>query len=260
MNEEFWQFRAAAANYYDASRQRTRVINRLKAHERRGHVEPALDQQLDAAEVQKKAMEKVLTDMYKRLAPPAILKFQKETAGIGESLTAQLIGYVGDFRTYTEAWWEDAPEGSDEKRVLRTGGKVTIGVRDVWAYAGMGDPARRRRRGGSQEEQFEAGSPNVKRVAYLMADFALRQNGKPDKNGKARAQTPYYPLYLAAKAKAEAAHEDWTPLHRHNHALRLVAKAILKDLWRVQHGLEPAYGARTPWERRDTRRHSRATR
>jgi hypothetical protein len=31
------------------------------------------------------------------------------------------------------------------------------------------------------------------------------------------------------------------------HAKRLVGKAILKDIWRVQHGQEPVYGAPTPW-------------
>lgn len=260
MNEKFWQLRAAAANYVDAQRQKTRITNRLKAHERRGHVEPALNGQLDAAEAQKKEMERVMTAMYKALAPAAIVRFQEETIGLGPSLVAQLVGYLGDFITYTEAWWEDAPEDSDEKRVLVTGAEVRCGVRDIWAYAGMGDAGRRRRRGGTQEEQFEAGSPSVKRVAYLLADFALRQNGKPDKNGKERPATPYYPYYVRWKEEITAAHEDWTPLHCHNHALRKVAKAILKDIWRVQHNYPPAYGARTPWTPRQSREERTAAR
>lgn len=273
MNTEFWQLRAASQNYFDAHQMTTSLTNRIKALARAGHYEPVLDAQLADAQEARKRIGTELDRLYRQLAPPAIVKFQADTAGLGDRYMAQLVGSIGDFRTYTEAWWEEAPAddshaGSDsqgapdledgslisaedqkprEKRVLVTGETLTCGVRDIWTYCGHGDPAARRRKGQTQEQAFKAGSPLAKTIVHMMADFAVRLNGEPDKNGRPRPMTPYRPLYERAKAEALATHEKWTPMHAHNHAVRLVGKAILKDVWRVQHGQEPAYGARTPW-------------
>jgi hypothetical protein len=40
--------------------------------------------------------------------------------------------------------------------------------------------------------------------------------------------------------------EHWAAWHLHKHALRVTAKAILKDLWRVSRGHEPLYGGVDP--------------
>lgn len=267
MNKEYWQIRAASRNYLDAHRAVTRLSNRISALAREGLTDPLLNQQLDFQSEARKRIGSDLTKLYEQLAPPAIVKFQKETPGLGELYMAQLIGVVGDFVTYTEAWWEendedeaefdsddpDAPKVRKEKRVLVTGATLHCGVRDIWSYCGHGDANRKRRRGQTQEEAFAAGSPLAKTIVHMMADFGLRLNGKPDKNGKERAMFPYYPKYVEWKAAAKAAHEDWTPGHCHNHAIRKVAKAILKDIWRVQHGFEPVYGEQTPWTPRGQR-------
>ena len=275
MNNEFWQLRAASRNYLDAHRTVTRLSNRIKALARDGHTEPLLNNQLAIAQESRKKIGADLTRLYEQLAPIAIIDFQKATPGLGELYMAQLIGVVGDFKTYTEAWWEentqptgDSPMTSEpgdedgslspgdsptrtDKRVLVTGATLTCGVRDVWSYCGHGDARRRRRKGQTQEESFSAGSPLAKTIIHMMADFALRLNGNPDKNGKARAMCPYYPKYVEWKEASKAAHPDWNPGHCHNHAIRKVAKAILKDIWRVQHGEKPVYGEQTPWTPRN---------
>jgi hypothetical protein len=300
MNNKYWQLRAASQNYYDAHRNATRLSNRIKALARQGLSEPMLDEQYNIAEDARQRIGKQLTQLYQQLAPAAIVKFQRDTVGLGEVYIAQLIGRVGDFITYTEAWWEETGEdgsqatsdshgtsdgsqatsdshsGSEnghrtgdsqsasadgsqsdddsqtrpEKRVLVLGAELPCGVRDIWSYCGHGDAARRRMKGMSQDEAFAAGNVTAKAIIHMIADFAVRFNGKPDKNGRPRPMTPYYPYYLTWKDEAKAAHEKWTAGHCHNHALRRVAKAILKDIWRVQHGYEPVYGARTPWKPR----------
>jgi hypothetical protein len=283
VNTEFWQLKAAAANYYDSHRNATRLSNRLKAI-----LQPAgnlqrppdlegleiLEEQVAQAATAKKESAKLLRKLYHHVAPDAIVKFQETTPGLGDLTMAQLVGVVGDFRTYTEAWWEETGSqdmddshqvfdgsqhdrdsqvaiDSQEKRVLVTGEVLTCGVRDIWSYCGHGDVTRKRRKGGTQVEQFAAGSPLAKTLIHEMADFALRLNGQPDKNGRPRAMCPYYPKYLQWKQEAAQYHGDWKPLRCHNHAVRKVAKSILKDIWRVQHDFPPAYGEQTPWKARE---------
>lgn len=252
MNQKYWRLRTAARNYQDSHHHCTRLSNRLEALKRQGLKDPALQVQLDVAKAGREESAKVLAGLYEDTAPPALIKYQKETAGIGVTLMAQLIGEVGDFKTYTEAWWDEDPKG-EEKRVLMTGEEKSVGVREIWAFCGHGDATRKRVKGGTQEEMLAAGSPAAKTIAHMMADFAVRLNGVPDKNGRARAKTPYYDLYITSKAHALEAHPDWTPLHRDNHAKRKVAKAMLKDMWRVQHHQEAAYGAQTPWTPRESK-------
>jgi hypothetical protein len=308
MNEEYWQLRAASRNYFDSHQITTRLSNRMKALARAGHVEPVLNLQLSLAEDARKQIGKELTHLYRQLAPPKITAFQAATPGLGELYTAQLVGCVGDFISYTEAWWEEAPgdgsqadpdshrgnassqamhdshstragsqSGSDsptgpddededellsqapgdsqrrnEKRTLVTGATIRCGVRDIWSYCGHGDASRKRRKGMTQQEAFAAGSPLAKSIVHMMADFSVRLNGVPDKNGRARAKSPYYDNFITWKEQAAELHpDDWTKLRVHNHAIRKTGKAILKDLWRVQHDFPPAYGDRTPWTPRE---------
>lgn len=269
--------RTASRNYYDAYRLNTRISNRLRALARAGEAyDIDLHAQLEAVEAMKKTSQQILTRVYRNVAPPNLRAFQKATTGLGEVWLARLIGEVGDMVTYTEAWWEtpgqedkgrdydddepdedefledgagsfDDDEKSMPKRVLAIGEVRTTGVRELWAYCGHGDPARRRRRNQSQDEALASGNPAAKMIVHQMAEFALRSNGAPDKNGKARGKTPYYECYLRARAHAEELHPDWKPGHVYNHAVRLVGKAILKDFWRVQHGYEPVYGTQTEW-------------
>ncbi len=245
MNKDFWQLRTAGRNYYDCFRLATKVGNRMKALIRDGYDVYQLEGQVKLAKGGKDASAAELVGLYKELAPEAIQKFQGATPGLGELWIAMLVGVVGDFKSYVEAWWEEDPTGK-EKRVLVTGDTKTAGVREIWTYCGHGE-IRKHKAGMSQAEALACGNPLAKMVVHIIAKTALRLNGVPDKNGKERAMTPYYPKYLEWKERAAAAHADWKPGRIDNHAIRLVGKAILKDIWRVQHGFEPAYGARTPW-------------
>jgi hypothetical protein len=125
----------------------------------------------------------------------------KATIGIGEKQGARMITAIGD------PTWNDA-----EDRPRR-------GPAELWQYSGHGDPARSRRRRG-QRVEF---SPEVKMRVHLCAMSCIKQ-----------AHSPYRIVY--DEARAAWADRDTTDGHKHNHALRLVGKAILLDLWKFSRG------------------------
>jgi hypothetical protein len=269
MNEEYWELRILARNYYNMHREVTKQNNRLGALKKRGLTSEWLLKQRDLAESAKKETEAILIKRYKESAPADIVKFQQQVPGLGATLMAQLVGCVGDFKTYTEAWWEEAdPEelaadaakkkakkakGEEDdapslpKRTLVTGDVKSCGVREVWAYCGHGDASLRRRKGMTQQEALAGGNVLAKTIVHLISDFGLRFDGKPDKLGRSRPEYPYRWLYLERKAEVKERHPDWTAAHAHRHGVRVAGKALLKDIWRIQHGQEAVYGAPTPW-------------
>jgi hypothetical protein len=92
---------------------------------------------------------------------------------------------------------------------------------------------------------------------YLIAEACIKFDGKPDKNDRPRPLSPYRAVYDTGRAKyagavhpapcrrcgpsgsPAAAGTPLSPGHQHARALRLVMKAILRDLWaeaRLLHG------------------------
>lgn len=91
-------------------------------------------------------------------------------------------------------------------------------------YCGHGDPAR------SRLAAYEDGlpfSPKAKMRLHLMSESCIRQIGD---NGRPRS--PFRDLY--DEAREAWANRDTSDIHKHNHALRLVGKGIVKDLWNFQ--------------------------
>ena len=72
-------------------------------------------------------------------------------------------------------------------------------------------------------------------------------------------RSPYRAVYDARRARTDETHTEWPDWHRHKDAMRVTAKQIVKDLWRVSRGHEALLGglnlvsADTPVE------HERAT-
>jgi hypothetical protein len=92
------------------------------------------------------------------------------------------------------------------------------------AQTGSAGVAARRRKGQKANWSNEA-----KMRARLCAESCIKQ-----------AHSPYRPVYDASRA-ADAG-KGLTPLHEHNRALRKVAKALLKDLWREARDWHTAEG------------------
>jgi hypothetical protein len=67
--------------------------------------------------------------------------------------------------------------------------------------------------------------------AYLIATSCIKQ-----------ARSPYRAVYDNRRAHTATTHPDWTAGHSHNDALRIVSKAILKDLWLAARDLHQAAG------------------
>ena len=88
------------------------------------------------------------------------------------------------------------------------------GPAELWQFCGVGDPARSRLRKGERVEF----NPEAKMRVRLVAESCMKQR-----------TSPYRAVYDRERAKW--ADRDTTDLHKHNHALRCVAKAVLKDLF-----------------------------
>lgn len=125
--------------------------------------------------------------------------FVRRTVGLGEKQAARLIAAIGD------PYWNDL-----EDRPRR-------GPAELWAYCGLHVlGGRRPRRARGERANW---SSTAKMRARLCAESCIKQS-----------RSPYRAVYDRERAKW--AERDTSDLHKHNHALAVVAKEILKDLWR----------------------------
>lgn len=118
----------------------------------------------------------------------------RSTLGLGLKQTGRLIGALGD-----PSW------NARDERPRR-------GPAELWAFAGYA-PGQRRRKGERSNWNAEA-----KMRAYLVAESCMKQR-----------RSPYRKVYDDAREHWSG--RDVSDGHAHNHALRLVAKAVLRDLW-----------------------------
>lgn len=125
------------------------------------------------------------------------------TIGVGEKQGARLLAAIGD-----PAWnaAEDRPRH---------------GPAELWAYCGFHviDGSRPRRRRGEKANW----NGTAKMRARLIAESCIKQR-----------HSPYRAVYDRERAKW--LERETSDLHKHNHALAVVAKEVLKDLWRAAIG------------------------
>ena len=145
----------------------------------------------------------------------------KQTLGVGEKQGARLLAAIGD------PYW-NAAEGRPRR-----------GPAELWAYCGYA-PGQKRQKGVKANWNAEA-----KMRAFLVAEKCLntgvrKLDGYDDTDGydfeNRVALTPHAQVYL--DARRAWADRDTSEGHKHNHALRRVAKEVLKDLWRFGRDLE----------------------
>jgi len=135
--------------------------------------------------------------------------FVKRTIGLGEKQVGRLLAAIGN------PYIKPAVIDSDTGEVIEPS-RPRRGPAELWAYCGFHvvDGQRPRRRRGEV-----ANWNNIAKVrARLCAESCVKQ-----------MRSPYRPVYDAERARW--AGRDTTDLHKHNHALAVVAKAILRDLW-----------------------------
>lgn len=85
----------------------------------------------------------------------------------------------------------------------------------LFQYAGHGDPARSKLRRGQPVEH----NPAAKMRVHLIAESCIKQ-----------MHSPFRAVYDRERAKW--ADRPTTDMHKHNHALRVVGREVLKSLWR----------------------------
>jgi hypothetical protein len=238
-----WAELRITADLFDrAQQERIAVANLIRRPEDGGNIDPVffaahLDRLTDV-EHQAKLM---LGRVYRRTVPTELRAWQTESPGVGAHLFARLLGHLGDPYIATPHYWEGT--GSARTLMIEEPRVRTIG--QLWQFCGHGAPARRTR--GMTAEQLAAqGSPLLKMLVHLNAEACMKQP-----NG-----TRYRDIYVAAKAATEGKTHTtecvrcgpsgkpaqpgspWNDGHRHAHALRIVGKELLRDMWLARHHAE----------------------
>jgi hypothetical protein len=231
------ELRICADLFARAQAERIAVANMLR------HTDSdAFGHHLEALERTEHAAKLMLRRCYRRVVPAELRELQKNTPGLGEDSYARILGHLGDPYIATPHWWE----GTGTNRVLMQGDPYVRTISQLWAYCGHGDPARKKRKGMTAEEAFAMGSPSLKMLVHLQAEWGMRQ-----KDG-----TPLRDAYTTARDKAEdKVHTvecvrcgpsgkpaqpgtPWSKAHQHAHALRIVGKEILRAMWLARHEVE----------------------
>ena len=150
--------------------------------------------------------------------------------GIGERTVARLFGEIGHPILAFPCHWEDGGDGED-KKVLVSDDPFMRRVSDLRSYCGLGDPARKRTKGMTQDDAFGLGSPLAKSLVFLLADIAMKNPGGLTPTGKVKERSPYRGVYDTKKEHYVENRPEWTPGHRHAAALRVTGKEILRDLY-----------------------------
>lgn len=211
--DPYLALRAIAEVYEDLQRVRIGIGNRVARAPIDGDL---IAGQMEGIAQSEHQIKLLLRRTFRKTVDPEIVAWQAETIGVGEHLLARLLGVIGHpVHTTVHRW-----EGEGSERTLVVVGMKRRRVSDLWSYCGHGDATRRRAKGMSAADAAAMGNPRAKMLTHLIAESCL----------KAKARSPYGPVYDAGREKYEE-REDWTPAHRHNAALRLVGKEVLRDLW-----------------------------
>lgn len=156
---------------------------------------PAVAAQAALAEGVARLEHQAVLELQRRMRKHPLGPWGKAQRGIGEKQLARLLAVIGD------PYWNTA---ADRPRTVSA----------LWAYAGYRPGAKR------QKGQRCNWSTEAKTRAYLIAESCMKAGG------------PYRDVYDRRRGHTAAVHPEWTDGHSHTDALRIAAKAILRDLWR----------------------------
>ena len=239
-----WLDLRMTAELFDrAQLERIAVGNLIRRPEDGGNIDPVffagLLVRLEATEHEARLM---MRRTYRRVVPPELRQWQKESRGVGEDLLARLLGHLGDPYIATPHYWE----GFGPFRTLMVEPSRVRTISQLWQYAGHGDASRKPTKGMTAEDMFGLGKPMLKMLVHLNAEACMKQP-----NG-----SRYRDVYLDARAKVlDRVHavecrrcgpsgkpavegSPWSLGHQHAHGLRIVGKELLRDMWLVRHHAE----------------------
>lgn len=199
----------AADQVDDAERLRITTQNRLRSLDQVKGLADSPEAQSLAAQLE--ALEQVerisILELKRSMRAHPLGDWCKAQVGVGEKTLARLLGVIGD-----PAYRTDPETGEVHERTLS----------QLRSYCGYGDAALQRRRKGHKANW----NAEARKRLYVISECCMKQT-----------RSPYRAVYDAARAKYEA--EEITDLHKHNRALRAIAKALLKDLWQEARRVHP---------------------
>jgi hypothetical protein len=197
--------------------ERTRIMqtNRIGALEREhGEALPHLHGILEPIRRAEHLAELELVRAWRKYDHPAVA-WSKQQRGVGEKTIARLIAEIGD--------------PAERPNVAK-----------LWAYCGLGDPARKRRKGMTQAEAFALGNPAAKKCCWNLGESFVKVRGGPYRTVYDQARLRYSDRVHAEvcvrcgpAGKPAAPGSPWSLKHQHEAAKRYAEKAFLRDLWIV---------------------------
>lgn len=186
-------------------------------------------------------------ELVKALKAHPLHPWLRDQRGVGPKQSARLLAAIGDPYIRPQMLNEDGSERTPE-------GPRTVSA--LWAYCGLHvlpeGAAAKLRRG------VKANWSTIARMrVHLIAESCVKQLVKPcytdatdkiTRHGYERSPlgaeahweckcSPYRVVYDERKEYTRANRPDWTDGHRHNDALRVAGKRMLRDLWRAARDL-----------------------
>lgn len=243
-------FRAASEGLSDAKKARIATVNRVK----RGGTSDAIQagRMIKLAEGTEKEYKQILMEQYRNQVPQHVRDWAAAIPCLGTgALFPRILGLLGHPRVAIPWMWEN-------KTLVSAGPPFERSLRQLWQYAGCGDPLRVPRKNMSREELLACGKRTVIRpLLYTFSSSLVRMH----RRSEAVAESRYYKLLTAAKEEAGsrthaiqcqnhkpppmrsngcgtvlhpewgAPGSPWRPGHIDMHAHRIIAKEFLRDLW-----------------------------
>lgn len=226
-----WASRATplVESFEDAQLVRIALENRARSVEQGGApVPPELTAAIEAQRAVEHGLELAIKRAWRThpLAPWA-----RDVRGLGEHTACIIVSLLnGDPITAYPKRWVDTPDGK-HLRELEELEPFRRSVSQLWQYCGVG-AAGRRQRGMTQEEALALGNPRLKkRVLFGVAEAMLKAGNRE--------------VYDSAR-EAVADREGWTDGHKHRHALRIVGKRFLQDLYDASKEITPTVAKPRP--------------
>lgn len=206
--------RRAARTFDDLQHERILIGNRL-----RHGTTPTEEAVLSALADTEKAARRLIEVVYAEVVSPGIIAWQERTPGISDYQLGRLLGEAGHpciampWRQIDNPDFDpDQPQGHDNDKRIALPGEPFLRTVSQWRQrCGNGRPGRVPK-DASQADVLGFGLPRAKMVVHLMMESCWKLDGKPDKNGRARARSPYRTVAEDAKALyADRAHTGPCP-------------------------------------------------
>lgn len=240
MEDQYLKLRMLAEMFWDS--QDFRKAQRNKSRSGTTFDADEIAAALDLIEQAEKTVSKAMVRELRKVAPEPVQTWIRESPGVGEHLAAKLIGVIGDPYIASPAHWEG--EGKGERHLVWDK-PYARNLDKLWSYCGIGDPARKRRKGMTAEEGAATGNWKAKCTLRLIAEACVKQPGSKYEQVYRRAREEYEGRVHVDKCPqckgSSEPGQPWRPGHQHSAALRKVAKEVLRDLWeaaRDAHGRE----------------------